>query len=105
MASSSSTPPSIHVHPHTTHISRDPPIVGDAGEVEEHDYESLPVGAGWGVNMMAGAMVRRILSLRESYERERSRIGADVLGRYFRACSYFPCRLYQGQSFRLLCNE
>ena len=26
-------------------------------EEEEHDYESLPVGAGWGVNMAAGAMV------------------------------------------------
>ena len=24
---------------------------------EEHEYESLPMGAGWGVNMAAGAMV------------------------------------------------
>jgi hypothetical protein len=24
---------------------------------EEHDYESLPVGHGWAVNMAAGAMV------------------------------------------------
>jgi solute carrier family 25 iron transporter 28/37 len=56
-SSSSSTPSGIHVHPHATHIQRDPPIVDDAGGVEDHDYESLPVGAGWGVNMMAGAMV------------------------------------------------
>jgi len=56
-SSSSSTPPGIHVHPHATHIQRDPPTVDDAGAVEDHDYESLPVGAGWGVNMMAGAMV------------------------------------------------
>ena len=55
-SASSSTPPSIHIHPHSTHI-QDPAIVDDAGGVEDHDYESLPVGAGWGVNMMAGAMV------------------------------------------------
>ena len=86
---SSSTPPNIHVHPHTTHISRDPPIVGDAGEIEDHDYESLPVGAGWGVNMMAGAMVRVYGNLRFS---------TDDLGWYIRARSNFPCRLYQSES-------
>lgn len=40
----------LHVHPHNVHVE----------EEEEIDYESLPVGAGWGVNMAAGAMVRRV---------------------------------------------
>lgn len=35
----------VHMHPHGTHVE------------EEEDYEALPVGAGWGVNMAAGAMV------------------------------------------------
>jgi len=43
--------PGVHVHPHGAHLDR-------AGEDdEEHDYESLPVGAGWGGNMAAGALV------------------------------------------------
>lgn len=48
--------PRIHAHPHSVHLEQaHTPI--DA-EDDEHDYESLPVGYGWGVNMMAGAMVR-----------------------------------------------
>ena len=40
----------VHLHPHAAHLQ--------GGEDEEdHDYESLPVGAGWGVNMAAGALV------------------------------------------------
>lgn len=58
-SSSSTLPPSIHVHPHATHISESA-VPGPAGEIEDHDYEALPVGAGWGVNMMAGAMVSAI---------------------------------------------
>lgn len=50
------------MHPHATHIT-DPAIAGPAGEIEDHDYESLPVGAGWGVNMMAGAMVSLVGTL------------------------------------------
>ncbi|RSH77483.1 Fe(2+) transporter [Apiotrichum porosum] len=46
--------PRIHAHPHSVHLEQaHTPI--DA-EDDEHDYESLPVGYGWGVNMMAGAM-------------------------------------------------
>jgi solute carrier family 25 iron transporter 28/37 len=40
---------SVHIQPHGAHL--------DGLDEEEHDYESLPVGAGWGVNMAAGAMV------------------------------------------------
>jgi len=45
----------VHVHPHSAHLEQaHTPL--DA-EDDEHDYESLPVGYGWGVNMAAGAMV------------------------------------------------
>ena len=40
----------VHIHPHSAHLQQ-------VDEEEEHDYESLPVGAGWGVNMAAGALV------------------------------------------------
>ncbi|WVQ79466.1 hypothetical protein IAT38_001565 [Cryptococcus sp. DSM 104549] len=66
MASQSSTPsssvPHFHVHPHAAHLDHSgPPIkAGESSigleEEEEHDYESLPVGSGWAVNMAAGAM-------------------------------------------------
>ncbi|WVQ96363.1 hypothetical protein IAU59_003468 [Kwoniella sp. CBS 9459] len=52
----------LHVHPHSTHLTGGPPIqpAGESSialeEEEEHDYESLPVGSGWAVNMAAGAM-------------------------------------------------
>ncbi|WWC93123.1 uncharacterized protein L201_008090 [Kwoniella dendrophila CBS 6074] len=62
-SSSSSTIPQFHVHPHSTHLSGNVPPIQPAGESsvaleeeEEHDYESLPVGSGWAVNMAAGAM-------------------------------------------------
>ncbi|KAK4685106.1 hypothetical protein P7C73_g5053, partial [Tremellales sp. Uapishka_1] len=47
----------IHIHPHSAHR---PNVHGESSialeEEEEHDYESLPIGHGWGVNMAAGAM-------------------------------------------------
>ncbi|AAW43801.1 hypothetical protein CNBE0360 [Cryptococcus deneoformans B-3501A] len=60
--SSSSQVPRFHVHPHGAHLDHPaPPIqAGESSlaleEEEEHDYESLPVGSGWAVNMAAGAM-------------------------------------------------
>ena len=44
----------LHVQPHGAHM-HGAGTVGD--EDDEHDYESLPVGAGLWVNMAAGAMV------------------------------------------------
>lgn len=96
---SSSTPSSIHIHPHSTHIS-DPPIPDGAGEIEDHDYESLPVGAGWGVNMMAGAMVgpskdcSRLTSPNCGIDVEG---GADDVGGYFRARCHLPSRFHQSK--------
>lgn len=63
--SSSSKVPRFHVHPHGAHLDHPtPPIqAGESSvalEEEEHDYESLPVGSGWAVNMAAGAMVSYI---------------------------------------------
>nr|XP_019043187.1 solute carrier family 25 (mitochondrial iron transporter), member 28/37 [Kwoniella bestiolae CBS 10118]OCF22117.1 solute carrier family 25 (mitochondrial iron transporter), member 28/37 [Kwoniella bestiolae CBS 10118] len=62
-SSSSSSIPQFHVHPHATHLNHNIPPIQPAGESsvaleeeEEHDYESLPVGSGWAVNMAAGAM-------------------------------------------------
>ncbi|GFZ50263.1 Mitochondrial RNA-splicing protein MRS3 [Saitozyma sp. JCM 24511] len=69
-------PPRIHVLPHgITHVDHRPqPTASGSGsgsgvglgvgaveqhldeDEEEHDYESLPVGHGWAVNMAAGAM-------------------------------------------------
>ncbi|RSH93630.1 Fe(2+) transporter [Saitozyma podzolica] len=69
-------PPRIHVLPHgITHVDhhRPQPTASGSGsgsgvglsvgaveqleeDEEEHDYESLPVGHGWAVNMAAGAM-------------------------------------------------
>jgi hypothetical protein len=48
---------SLHVHPHSAHVGRENGSGIGGIEEEEHDYESLPVGAGWGVNMAAGALV------------------------------------------------
>ncbi|WWD20030.1 hypothetical protein CI109_104503 [Kwoniella shandongensis] len=61
-ASGSSSPTHFHIHPHGVHLTPTPPIqpAGESSvaleEEEEHDYESLPVGSGWAVNMAAGAM-------------------------------------------------
>lgn len=60
-SSSGTTSSSLHVHPHGAHISSKPQIpAGESSlaleEEEEHDYESLPVGYGWGTNMLAGAL-------------------------------------------------
>ncbi|OCF39344.1 solute carrier family 25 (mitochondrial iron transporter), member 28/37 [Kwoniella heveanensis CBS 569] len=61
-ASASGSSSHLHVHPHSAHLAGGPPIqpVGESSialeEEEEHDYESLPVGSGWAVNMAAGAM-------------------------------------------------
>ena len=49
--------PDIHVRPHGAHVHS--PDVGP----EEHEYEALPLGAGWAVNMAAGAMVRFLRAL------------------------------------------
>lgn len=43
------------MQPHGAHL--DANKVNTAIDDEEHDYEALPVGYGWGVNMAAGAMV------------------------------------------------
>lgn len=48
----------LHVQPHGAHM-HGAGTVGD--EDDEHDYESLPVGAGLWVNMAAGAMVSDLL--------------------------------------------
>lgn len=57
-ASTSSAAPSIHIHPHAAHLS--PGHHGETSvaleEEDEHDYESLPIGHGWGTNMLAGAL-------------------------------------------------
>lgn len=63
--SSSSKVPRFHVHPHGAHLDHPTPLIqaGESSvalEEEEHDYESLPVGSGWAVNMAAGAMVSYI---------------------------------------------
>ncbi|WVR08332.1 hypothetical protein IAU60_005385 [Kwoniella sp. DSM 27419] len=61
-SSGSSSGAHFHVHPHSAHLTGVPPVqpVGESSvaleEEEEHDYESLPVGSGWAVNMAAGAM-------------------------------------------------
>lgn len=49
-------PPRLHVHPHGAHLDT-PEKLNAAIDDEEHDYEALPMGYGWGVNMAAGAMV------------------------------------------------
>ncbi|WWC65555.1 uncharacterized protein I303_108173 [Kwoniella dejecticola CBS 10117] len=61
--STSTSTPQFHIHPHSAHLSGSVPPIQPAGESsvaleeeEEHDYESLPVGSGWAVNMAAGAM-------------------------------------------------
>nr|XP_019009047.1 solute carrier family 25 (mitochondrial iron transporter), member 28/37 [Kwoniella pini CBS 10737]OCF47828.1 solute carrier family 25 (mitochondrial iron transporter), member 28/37 [Kwoniella pini CBS 10737] len=62
-SSSSSSTTQFHIHPHSAHLTGSVPPIQPAGESsvaleeeEEHDYESLPVGSGWAVNMAAGAM-------------------------------------------------
>ncbi|WRT69391.1 uncharacterized protein IL334_006375 [Kwoniella shivajii] len=72
-SSSSGSGTHFHVHPHSAHLTANgtgtgngnmsvPPIqpAGESSialeEEEDHDYESLPVGSGWAVNMAAGAM-------------------------------------------------
>nr|ODN91296.1 solute carrier family 25 (mitochondrial iron transporter), member 28/37 [Cryptococcus depauperatus CBS 7841]ODN95401.1 solute carrier family 25 (mitochondrial iron transporter), member 28/37 [Cryptococcus depauperatus CBS 7855] len=59
---SSSSVNQLPYHPHVTHKNHTLPAV-QVGEPsialeaeDELDYESLPIGSGWGVNMIAGAM-------------------------------------------------
>jgi hypothetical protein len=49
---------SVHVHPHGAHLDRTTGAAVAGIEDDEHDYESLPEGYGWAVNMAAGALVR-----------------------------------------------
>ena len=73
-SSSSTSFLNLHFRPHSAHLHSDPEThlasaanfaVGEIGGAdtglggipEEHEYEALPLGAGWGVNMAAGAMV------------------------------------------------
>lgn len=51
---------SVHVHPHGAHLDRTTGAAVAGIEDDEHDYESLPEGYGWAVNMAAGALVRSI---------------------------------------------
>ena len=57
--SSSDSSSGIHIHPHSAHLDR-PHAHGESSvaleEEDEHDYESLPIGHGWGTNMLAGAL-------------------------------------------------
>lgn len=46
----------LHVQPHGAHLDKIPAVVEDV-DADEHDYEALPVGYGWGTNMLAGALV------------------------------------------------
>ena len=62
VTSSGDGAPKFHIHPHSAHVQRSPQGGGGVEDEEEHDYEALPVGAGWGVNMAAGAMVSVISS-------------------------------------------
>ncbi|BEJ11754.1 hypothetical protein CspHIS471_0202140 [Cutaneotrichosporon sp. HIS471] len=44
----------IHVQPHGAHMDQ---LARDIEDFEDdHDYEALPIGYGWGTNMLAGAM-------------------------------------------------
>ncbi len=52
----------LHVQPHGAHMDKVAHAVADLEE-DEHDYEALPVGYGWGTNMLAGAMVRIYLGV------------------------------------------
>lgn len=56
--SPSSSAPSIHIQSHGAHLH--PQHHGESSvaleEEDEHDYESLPIGHGWGTNMLAGAL-------------------------------------------------
>ncbi|WOO79802.1 putative mitochondrial carrierc [Vanrija pseudolonga] len=58
--STSSSSGRLHVHPHgVTHLGHPTQTHSSALEAleeDEHDYESLPLGYGWGTNMIAGAM-------------------------------------------------
>jgi hypothetical protein len=71
----------IHVHPHGAHL-HGAGTIGD--EEDEHDYESLPVGAGLWVNMAAGAMVSASRHLgsnlreNEGHRRERRGLWARI---------------------------
>ncbi|KLT45707.1 putative mitochondrial iron transporter of the mitochondrial carrier family [Cutaneotrichosporon oleaginosum] len=44
----------LHVQPHGAHFDKVGHVVDDLED--EHDYEALPLGYGWGTNMLAGAM-------------------------------------------------
>ncbi|ORX38028.1 carrier [Kockovaella imperatae] len=62
-ASSSSTnllgsASTLHVTPHGAHVHPGSagPSTGAVIDPEEHEYEALPLGSGWAVNMAAGAM-------------------------------------------------
>lgn len=61
--STSSSTGRLHVHPHgVTHLGHPTQTHSSALEAleeDDHDYESLPLGYGWGTNMIAGAMVSR----------------------------------------------
>ncbi|BEI81051.1 hypothetical protein CcaverHIS002_0202110 [Cutaneotrichosporon cavernicola] len=44
----------IHVQPHGAHMDK---LAREIEDFEDdHDYEALPIGYGWGTNMLAGAM-------------------------------------------------
>lgn len=51
----------LHVQPHGAHFDKTVSALEDIEE-DEHDYESLPIGYGWGTNMIAGAMVSSVVS-------------------------------------------
>lgn len=64
MGDSSGSSGRLHVSPHGAHVDQVERKVGKDFvdyEDDEHEYEALPSGYGWGVNMAAGAMVSTLL--------------------------------------------
>lgn len=60
MGDSSGSSGRLHISPHGAHVDKVEAKVGQDFvdyEDDEHEYEALPSGYGWGVNMAAGAMV------------------------------------------------
>lgn len=80
MGDSSGSSGRLHISPHGAHVDKVEAKVGQDFvdyEDDEHEYEALPSGYGWGVNMAAGAMVSITGSVSRSGSALIERLPAD----------------------------
>lgn len=84
MTDSSGSSGRLHMSPHGAHVDHpERKVANDFVDYEEdeHEYEALPSGYGWGVNMAAGAMVSITGSVSQSAQPSISASRARLLRR------------------------